>query len=84
MPYWYEVENEKIAKEMLDSLNKFIDDYNHKKLEENRRSLPAKGRYSNLNSKVLYVGTAKVRVRKRDGLTTIMVLGKTFCYFKSY
>lgn len=80
--YWYEVENEEIADEMLDSLSKFKADNNQKKLEENRRSLPAKGRYSNKNSKVLYVGTVKARVRKRDGLTTIS--SRTFQHLGFY
>ncbi|MBQ4819621.1 hypothetical protein [Aquimarina sp. MMG016] len=68
--YWYETENEEIAKQMVIDLNNFREANNKYKGEKKYRSLSAKGKPRNIDSKVLYVGTVKHRNRK-DGLTTI-------------
>ncbi|WP_299444080.1 hypothetical protein [uncultured Aquimarina sp.] len=82
--YWYETENEEIAKQMVRDLNEFKESNKkyRKRNKEKYRSVPAYGKYTDTDSKVLYVGTVKGRVRKSDDLTTIA--SRTFQHLGFY
>ncbi|WP_299221846.1 hypothetical protein [uncultured Aquimarina sp.] len=82
--YWYEAENEETAKQMVKDLNEFKESNKkyRKRNKEKYRSVPAYGKYPDTNTKVLYVGTVKERVRKKDGLTTIA--SRTFQHLGFY
>lgn len=76
--YWFETDTIEQAQQLKKDLEDFRD--NRAKIE--LRAIPAKNKYDNNNSKVLYVGVRQGGARKRDGLSNIS--GRIFQHIGCY
>lgn len=65
--YWFEAE----TIEQAQQLKKELEDFRENGSKTLERAIPAKNKYDNTNSKVLYVGVRRGGVRKRDKLSNI-------------